>query len=48
MGLGGDWDTRPYRPQDIDAAESAIAAALDAGIHLGVPPRAWRASRLSY
>jgi predicted oxidoreductase len=32
MGLGGDWDTRPYRARDIDVAESAIAAALDVGI----------------
>ncbi|MEV5597472.1 aldo/keto reductase [Streptomyces sp. NPDC052496] len=32
MGLGGDWDTRPYTPQDIQHAEAAIEAALTAGI----------------
>ncbi|MET9294821.1 aldo/keto reductase [Streptomyces sp. NPDC003077] len=32
MGLGGDWDTRPYTPQDIQHAETAIEAALAAGI----------------
>ncbi|KAA6224544.1 aldo/keto reductase [Streptomyces albofaciens JCM 4342] len=32
MGLGGGWDTRPYTPQDIQHAETAIEAALAAGI----------------
>ncbi|MFH8727630.1 aldo/keto reductase family oxidoreductase [Streptomyces termitum] len=32
MGLGGDWDTRPYGPADIDRAEAAVEAALATGI----------------
>lgn len=32
MGLGGAWDTTPYGPADIDAAEAAVRAALDIGI----------------
>ncbi|MFK4227832.1 aldo/keto reductase family oxidoreductase [Streptomyces sp. NPDC019890] len=32
MGLGGSWDTQPYRAADIDDAEAAINAALDSGI----------------
>lgn len=32
MGLGGAWDTTPYSPGDIDAAEAAVQAALDIGI----------------
>ncbi|EST38324.1 hypothetical protein N566_08080 [Streptomycetaceae bacterium MP113-05] len=32
MGFGGDWRPGPYRPEDVDAAEEAIAAALDIGI----------------
>lgn len=32
MGLGGGWDPDPYGPADIDAAEAAVAAALDIGI----------------
>ncbi|MER6444175.1 aldo/keto reductase [Streptomyces venezuelae] len=32
MGLGGSWDPEPYGPADIDAAEAAVAAALDSGI----------------
>ncbi|MFF6835652.1 aldo/keto reductase family oxidoreductase [Streptomyces sp. NPDC012438] len=32
MGLGGSWDTSPYVPADIDAAEAAIEAALESGI----------------
>ncbi|MFD4770562.1 aldo/keto reductase [Streptomyces niveus] len=32
MGLGGTWDTTPYGPGDIDAAEAAVQAALDIGI----------------
>lgn len=32
MGLGGGWDTTPYGPADIDAAEAAVEAALDSGI----------------
>ncbi|MGW5738522.1 MULTISPECIES: aldo/keto reductase [Streptomyces] len=32
MGLGGTWDTTPYAAEDIDAAEAAVAAALEAGI----------------
>lgn len=32
MGLGGGWDTEPYGPADIDHAEAAITAALEAGI----------------
>ncbi|MFE3591281.1 aldo/keto reductase family oxidoreductase [Streptomyces niveus] len=32
MGLGGAWDTTPYGPGDIDAAEAAVQAALDTGI----------------
>ncbi|HKT03925.1 MAG TPA: aldo/keto reductase [Rugosimonospora sp.] len=32
MGLGGDWDTRPYGARDIGTAEAAITAALDIGI----------------
>ncbi|MFI7173200.1 aldo/keto reductase family oxidoreductase [Streptomyces spororaveus] len=32
MGLGGSWDTDPYGPADIDAAEAAVGAALDSGI----------------
>ncbi|TFI27374.1 aldo/keto reductase [Streptomyces sp. 4R-3d] len=32
MGLGGAWDTTPYGPGDIDAAEAAVQAALDIGI----------------
>lgn len=32
MGLGGSWDTRPYTAKDIQHAETAIEAALAAGI----------------
>ncbi|MEV8367170.1 aldo/keto reductase [Streptomyces niveus] len=32
MGLGGAWDTTPYGPGDINAAEAAVQAALDIGI----------------
>ncbi|WP_328863656.1 aldo/keto reductase [Streptomyces virginiae] len=32
MGLGGSWDPDPYGPADIDTAEAAVVAALDAGI----------------
>ncbi|MFJ6633913.1 aldo/keto reductase family oxidoreductase [Streptomyces sp. NPDC091376] len=32
MGLGGTWDAEPYGAADVDAAEAAIAAALDIGI----------------
>lgn len=32
MGLGGGWDTRPYEAEDIETAELAVNAALDAGI----------------
>lgn len=32
MALGGSWEPGPYRPEDIDAAEAAIEAALDSGI----------------
>ncbi|MFD4246246.1 aldo/keto reductase family oxidoreductase [Streptomyces sp. NPDC058525] len=32
MGLGGSWEPGPYGPEDIDAAEAAISAALDSGI----------------
>ncbi|WKD37616.1 aldo/keto reductase [Streptomyces xanthophaeus] len=32
MGLGGSWDPDPYGTADIDAAEAAVAAALDIGI----------------
>lgn len=32
MGLGGDWNTEPYQPADIDTAEAAITAALEIGI----------------
>ncbi|MDX3342619.1 aldo/keto reductase [Streptomyces baarnensis] len=32
MGLGGGWDTTPYRPADIAEAEAAVEAALDSGI----------------
>ncbi|MFF5703706.1 aldo/keto reductase family oxidoreductase [Streptomyces sp. NPDC012794] len=32
MGLGGSWEPGPYGPQDIDAAEEAVRAALDIGI----------------
>ncbi|MCX4960791.1 aldo/keto reductase [Streptomyces virginiae] len=32
MGLGGSWDPEPYGPADIDTAEAAVVAALDAGI----------------
>ncbi|MFF5970161.1 aldo/keto reductase family oxidoreductase [Streptomyces sp. NPDC012769] len=32
MGLGGTWDTGPYAPADIDAAEAAVEAALESGI----------------
>lgn len=32
MGLGGGWDTTPYGPADIDAAEAAVVAALESGI----------------
>lgn len=32
MGLGGTWDTRPYTAEDIAGAESAVEAALEAGI----------------
>ncbi|QES58619.1 aldo/keto reductase [Streptomyces venezuelae] len=32
MGLGGSWDPEPYGPADIDAAEAAVAEALDSGI----------------
>ncbi|MBB1256130.1 aldo/keto reductase [Streptomyces sp. OF3] len=32
MGLGGTWDRAPHTPHDIDHAEAAITAALDAGI----------------
>jgi predicted oxidoreductase len=32
MGLGGNWDTEPYRPADVDEAEKAVEAALDSGI----------------
>ncbi|MFG3015835.1 aldo/keto reductase family oxidoreductase [Streptomyces cinerochromogenes] len=32
MGLGGGWDTAPYTAEDIHRAETAIEAALTAGI----------------
>lgn len=32
MGLGGSWDSAPYKAADIDAAEAAVQAALDSGI----------------
>ncbi|GAA3387135.1 aldo/keto reductase family oxidoreductase [Streptomyces roseoviridis] len=32
MGLGGTWDTAPYTPADVDAAEAAVEAALESGI----------------
>ncbi|MEU1422041.1 aldo/keto reductase [Kitasatospora sp. NPDC005751] len=32
MGLGGSWDDSPYTATDIDHAEAAVGAALDAGI----------------
>ncbi|WP_328875741.1 aldo/keto reductase [Streptomyces sp. NBC_00287] len=32
MGLGGAWDRTPYTAGDIEHAEAAVAAALDAGI----------------
>ena len=32
MGLGGTWDTQPYGPREIDAAQAAIEAALEIGI----------------
>ncbi|MFD3538341.1 aldo/keto reductase family oxidoreductase [Streptomyces sp. NPDC058662] len=32
MGLGGSWEPGTYEPGDIDAAESAVEAALDSGI----------------
>lgn len=32
MGLGGSWEPGPYGPEDVDAAEAAIRAALDSGI----------------
>ncbi|WP_247597516.1 aldo/keto reductase [Streptomyces sp. RKND-216] len=32
MGLGGSWQPEPYGPVDVDAAEAAVAAALDSGI----------------
>ncbi|MEV6693757.1 aldo/keto reductase [Micromonospora sp. NPDC051196] len=32
MGLGGGWDHQPYGAPEIDAAEAAIAAALEIGI----------------
>lgn len=32
MGLGGSWDTTPYRAADADEAEVVIHAALDSGI----------------
>ncbi|MBC2902419.1 aldo/keto reductase [Streptomyces sp. PSKA01] len=32
MGLGGAWDRTPYTASDIDHAEAAVEAALDAGI----------------
>ncbi|MBD3575647.1 aldo/keto reductase [Streptomyces sp. KD18] len=32
MGLGGTWSPEPYGPADVDAAEAAVRAALDAGI----------------
>lgn len=32
MALGGSWDTDTYGPDDMEAAEAAIVAALDIGI----------------
>ncbi|MEU0251937.1 aldo/keto reductase [Streptomyces sp. NPDC006184] len=32
MGLGGGWDTEPYTAEDVQHAETAIEAALAAGI----------------
>ncbi|WP_330460921.1 aldo/keto reductase [Streptomyces sp. NBC_00820] len=32
MGLGGGWDRTPYTAQDVDHAQAAVEAALDAGI----------------
>jgi predicted oxidoreductase len=32
MGLGGSWEPGPHTPADVDHAEAAIRAALDAGI----------------
>ncbi|MET7847434.1 aldo/keto reductase [Streptomyces avermitilis] len=32
MGLGGDWDTRPWTAADLAHAEMAVQAALEAGI----------------
>ncbi|MER5966117.1 aldo/keto reductase [Streptomyces sp. NPDC002057] len=32
MGLGGGWDASPYTAADIDAAETAVEAAVESGI----------------
>ncbi|MFJ8587276.1 aldo/keto reductase family oxidoreductase [Streptomyces sp. NPDC093595] len=32
MGLGGTWDDTPYTAADVDHAQAAVEAALDAGI----------------
>ncbi|MDH2391134.1 aldo/keto reductase [Streptomyces sp. HNM0663] len=32
MGLGGTWGPEPYGPAEIEAAEAAVATALDVGI----------------
>ncbi|WP_326838062.1 aldo/keto reductase [Amycolatopsis rhabdoformis] len=32
MGLGGSWDPAPYTAADVEAAETAITAALDIGV----------------
>lgn len=42
MGLGGDWSSAPYGLAEIDEAEAAVEAALDAGIGIFDQSEAYR------
>lgn len=42
MGLGGDWSSAPYGLAEIDEAEAAIEAALEAGITIFDQAEAYR------
>lgn len=42
MGLGGEWSSAPYGLAEIDEAEAAIEAALDAGITVFDQAEAYR------
>lgn len=42
MGLGGDWSPAPYGLAEMDEAEAAVEAALDAGIGMFDQSEAYR------